>query len=321
MPLSKSDNLGNENGNPSRTRLFSVFIGATIGFLISACWTALIGPLTDGPPSIVLSFFVYALGLTAAGAVVGAVHRLPELVGLTAAFVALSSLALVVGPPDGWMVVWLIVFGGSGCLCGPVIGVLFRLVRPRVSPSRNRHPGSKVENAVPRAEGKDFPESGLVMAAILVFAVVFSLGGGLIAVGLNHIAPGYHPRKFLLGYRGYPPLLTFRHGVDQGLAAGTLVGTAIAVGLLWFKQLSVHALLRAFALVVVCGAVFGVGGALVGYSVGKWQPSYYRALFGTEWSPVNSVDFGIGLGCSGGLGLGLGLGAFMVLGLAWYRSL
>jgi hypothetical protein len=92
---------------------------------------AVIGPLTDGPPSIWLSLAVYAFGLASTGAVIGAVRHYPELIGMAAGFTTLAVLAVVVGPSDPWALLWLLFFGGSGLLLGPIIGVLYRLSRRR----------------------------------------------------------------------------------------------------------------------------------------------------------------------------------------------
>jgi hypothetical protein len=118
----------------SCSRLPSIAIGGLIGLLVGAVWTSIIGPFTDGPPSIALSFMVYVLTLTCTGLIVGAVQRLPALVGLGAGVLTLVCAALVVGPNDGWMGLWLIVFGGSGLLCGPIVGGLYYLAhKPRTA--------------------------------------------------------------------------------------------------------------------------------------------------------------------------------------------
>jgi hypothetical protein len=108
----------------------AIWRGITIGLVVGVAWAAF-GPLTDGPPSLWLSLAVYATGFAVTGGVVGAVGRFPELVGLSAGFLALTVLAVIVGPKDGWVVLWVLAFGGSGLLWGPVIGLLFRLFRPR----------------------------------------------------------------------------------------------------------------------------------------------------------------------------------------------
>lgn len=53
----------------------SVFRGALTGLLVSAAWTGLVGPATEGPPSLLLSFTVYATGFTITGAVIAVIRR------------------------------------------------------------------------------------------------------------------------------------------------------------------------------------------------------------------------------------------------------
>jgi hypothetical protein len=108
----------------------SVWRGLALGLVVGVAWTAVIGPLTDGPPSVWLSLAVYATGLAITGAVVGAVRRFPEVVGLSTGFLTLAVLAGIVAPGGGWGLLWLVVFGGSGLLCGPVIGLCHRLLTP-----------------------------------------------------------------------------------------------------------------------------------------------------------------------------------------------
>ena len=115
------------------SRWWSILIGAGIGLVVGAAWTAVFGPLTDGPPSVWLSLAVYTSGFGVTGALVGAVRRSPELVGLSAGFLTLAVLAVIVGPKDGWLMLWVLVFGGSGLIWGAVIGVLFRFLGRRKS--------------------------------------------------------------------------------------------------------------------------------------------------------------------------------------------
>lgn len=115
----------------------TVWHGATIGLVIGAAWTAVFGSLTDGPPSVWLALAVYALGFAATGAVVGAIGRFPELVGLSAGFLILAAFAVIIGPKDGWIAAWIFVFGGSGLLWGFVIGLLARLFSPKMSSEPN----------------------------------------------------------------------------------------------------------------------------------------------------------------------------------------
>lgn len=104
-------------------------IGASIGLLAGVFWAAVIGPHTDGPPSLTLSFIVYSTGFALTGFVVAVSNRFSPIVGAIAGLGILSLWAIVVGPKDGWLVLWLIVFGGSGALWGALIGLVWLVIR------------------------------------------------------------------------------------------------------------------------------------------------------------------------------------------------
>lgn len=114
-------------------RWISVIRGVAIGLSVGTVWTAFIGPLTDGPPSIALSFALYATGCTVTGGMVGAIRWFPETVGLLVCGLVLTVLARIAGPNSPWILLWMMIFGGSGLFCGAVIGGLFRLLDRRSS--------------------------------------------------------------------------------------------------------------------------------------------------------------------------------------------
>ena len=111
------------------SRFISALLGAGIGLAVGIFWTFVFGPVTDGPPSIGLSLLVYSTGFTTTGLAVGAIQRLPILVGIVTGTVVLSWWALAIGPQDSWMVLWLIVFGGSGLFWGGIIGCIFWIIQ------------------------------------------------------------------------------------------------------------------------------------------------------------------------------------------------
>lgn len=129
-----------------RFHCLSVLRGIAVGLAVSVCWTALIGPLTDGPPSLMLSLTVYAIGFTITGAIVGAIRRVPGIVGFIAGSLTLTAIAIIVGPKDGWLLLWIMVFGGSGYLCGAVIGGLwYALEQYYLRNSRSAEPGAAAD--------------------------------------------------------------------------------------------------------------------------------------------------------------------------------
>jgi hypothetical protein len=325
--------------NRSTRRWDAVVQGATIGLLVAVVWTAFVGPLTDGPPSIALSFIVYAIGFTVTGALIGARQQRPELTGLEAGLAILFILALIVGPKDGWIVIWVSIFGLSGVICGPTIGMIFRLFRRGAYASSDqanrREPcpaAGKVSTGAMEAQRLtaikwpgDQNSSGGVLGAlgvVLSFCAFFAAGGGTVALGLNWMAPGYYRAVFpWANEAGYATEAGVGTGVLQGLLLGFLVGAVVAIGLGYFGRLPVDSYLRAFATVLLCGVGFAVVGTAVGCALGIFLPGYYRGmLIGGRHPDFDPVDVGIGLGCSQGLILGVLVGAAAVIASIWHRS-
>ena len=118
------------------SRLISGLLGAGIGIVVGLLWSATFGPLTDGPPSLALSFLMYTTGYTITGFFVGLVRRLPALTGGIAGLVTLCIWVSVVGPDDlMWLPLWYLFEGGSGLVCGIMIGGLFYLAHRRLLPA------------------------------------------------------------------------------------------------------------------------------------------------------------------------------------------
>jgi hypothetical protein len=107
------------------SRWLSILRGVAVGLAVGVAWAVVIGPATDGPPSILHSLVIYTTGCAITGAIVGAVRRLPVTVGFTAGVLTLTAIAIIVGLWDGWIVLWVEILGGSGLLCGAVIGGVY----------------------------------------------------------------------------------------------------------------------------------------------------------------------------------------------------
>ena len=108
-------------------------ICGALGLLVGLAWAAVFGPFTDGPPSLALSFVVYSSGLALTGFVVGWINRAPAGIGALAGVGILVVWAIVVGPKDGWIVIWLVAFGGSGLIWGTIIGCIWLGIRRRIA--------------------------------------------------------------------------------------------------------------------------------------------------------------------------------------------
>lgn len=113
------------NGSICSGRLLSAGLGTTIGLFVGILWALFFGPVTDGPPAIGLSLIVYTTGFAFTGLVVGMIQILPVLTGTMFGFLSLSTWAFIVGPKDGWMGLWITIFGGSGLVWGALIGGIY----------------------------------------------------------------------------------------------------------------------------------------------------------------------------------------------------
>jgi hypothetical protein len=174
--------------------------------------------------------------------------------------------------------------------------------------------------------------------------ILGAVGGGLTAVGLNRVAPGYYPGVFRPwpgdGARynsrprsvpaGQDNLLAqpdhiaravhvgVASGVLQGLFLGFLVGTVLALILGWFGRLQVMEAARALAIVLLLAAITALGGAGVGYVIGCYGPGYYRVTLRNGGDAhFDPVDVGIGLGGSQGAVVGVLAGVVLVVLYAW----
>ena len=74
---------------------------------------------------------------------------------------------------------------------------------------------------------------------------------------------------------------------------------------------------RGFAIVVASGIAFAVAGGVIGSTLGRSVPGYYRAIFqGGERPDFDPVQVGVGLGITQGLAAGLIVGSVVVLAAA-----
>jgi hypothetical protein len=108
----------NDSVDTGLKRLIGILLGSIIGLIIGAIWS----------PSDDLSFPIYAICFAITGAAVGAVGRSHELVGLAVGFITFSVLAVIVGPKDGWLIIWVVAFGAFGLISGTIVGAIIRLI-------------------------------------------------------------------------------------------------------------------------------------------------------------------------------------------------
>jgi len=124
-PYQTPTSLGVKQGDDPLRRVISC---AVIGAACGLFWTAVFGPFTAGPPSLMLSALVYTSGFALTGVAVGLAKSSALFVGPLSGMLILSAWAIIVGPRDGWLLLWLVIFGGSGLIWGFVIGGLGMLV-------------------------------------------------------------------------------------------------------------------------------------------------------------------------------------------------
>ncbi|MHB1036726.1 MAG: hypothetical protein ACYC35_07200 [Pirellulales bacterium] len=180
----------------------------------------------------------------------------------------------------------------------------------------------------PQSDGTLIAPSGIRLAPIAIGVAVvvgcpilFGVVGGLVAVALNRLAPGYYPGVFSHYFRGNYASIGVATGILQGLVLGALVGVVVAAGLGWFSQLQLLLCARALAIIAAFGSGLAAVGAFLGFGLGVLAPDYYRGVFGGgEQLDFNPVDVGIGLGCSEGLLAGAVVGTVVVVALAWRRA-
>jgi hypothetical protein len=74
---------------------------------------------------------------------------------------------------------------------------------------------------------------------------------------------------------------------------------------------------RAFIIIGVSGIALAIGGATIGYSLGRLSPTYYRSVFEFGRSPdFDPAQAGLGLGLTQGCIAGLIIGAVVVLAVS-----
>jgi len=74
---------------------------------------------------------------------------------------------------------------------------------------------------------------------------------------------------------------------------------------------------RGFGIIIASGIGFGTAGGLVGSTLGRVAPAYYRNVFRRGESPAfDPVQVGLGLGMTQGLIAGLVVGSVVVLAVA-----
>lgn len=74
---------------------------------------------------------------------------------------------------------------------------------------------------------------------------------------------------------------------------------------------------RGFAIIIAGGSGFAIAGGLIGSTLARSMPGYYRAVFpGGDRPDFDPVQVGVGLGITQGLVAGLVVGSVVVLAVS-----
>jgi hypothetical protein len=105
--------------------LKAISLGGSIGMGVGFLWAILFGPSIDGPPSQNMSLIVFMTGFTATGTLVGLIKKYALFFGTFFGFLSMCIWAIVLLWNDPWVIIALIILGGSGLFCGSIIGAVF----------------------------------------------------------------------------------------------------------------------------------------------------------------------------------------------------
>lgn len=81
--------------------------------------------------------------------------------------------------------------------------------------------------------------------------------------------------------------------------------------------------LRAGIFLLITTILCGVGGAAVGWMLGRYQPGYYRFVFprSVDRPDFDPVAVGVGLGVTQGLAAGLIVGCVIIISVSFFGYL
>lgn len=80
-------------------------------------------------------------------------------------------------------------------------------------------------------------------------------------------------------------------------------------------------LTRTFAVLIASIVTLSVGGAGLGYAIGRYIPDYYRSVFANGHEPhFDPISVGVGLGATQGLGAGVIVGLITIAIFFWRES-
>jgi hypothetical protein len=102
---------------------------ATVGITIGAAWASVTCALSDfAVYGAICALICFPVAFGLAAVVVFRVRRFPELVGVGAAMTLSVVAALIAGPSDLFGIFWMMAYGISGAICGPIIGFTLRWI-------------------------------------------------------------------------------------------------------------------------------------------------------------------------------------------------
>ncbi len=167
--------------------------------------------------------------------------------------------------------------------------------------------------------------AGTVAGGVLGFALSYGAGEWIDNNARGYFEASFFPVMAGTGSPEYVSEMSSQYGrnfmSDDGAGLGIVVTAPLLGMFLWCRLGGIMTILRAYLLVFGTGALFGVGGGLVGWALAVANPGYYRGVFRSGSEPwFDPVQVGVGLGISEGLTAGTIVGAVVALALAYYRA-
>jgi len=96
-----------------RSGIGRLLVAATVGATVGIGWAILLAILSGSSYEATRHLICFPLGLGITAIVIFSLRYLPEVVGLASGFLTMFTAALIVGPHDFFMGIWIIVYGGA----------------------------------------------------------------------------------------------------------------------------------------------------------------------------------------------------------------
>ena len=109
-------------------RWLSVFVGTVLGLVAGLASSLFFSEALEGVPPRGYVFLFFTSTFLFAGFAVGLLKVLPPLIGCVTGLIVMVVFVMVLGPKNGWIGLWVFLFGGSGMVGGSCIGIAYWLI-------------------------------------------------------------------------------------------------------------------------------------------------------------------------------------------------